>query len=92
MNLFETSVDEKRIERSLDLVIEDVEKKTNTIISRVKSSNGEKNYTVEVNLSGEVTCNCPDFKHRSLVCKHIIKVISENIPSLIVPFIEYPEH
>jgi hypothetical protein len=43
----------------------------------------EKNYNVRyrVDLEGEngPKCECPDFVHRGNICKHIFKIIAEEI-------------
>ena len=50
--------------------------KDDAIIVLVKSSKGDKNYTVVINANGRHTCDCPGFPFRK-TCRHIKEALEK---------------
>jgi uncharacterized Zn finger protein len=53
---------------------------TSATLYKVQSEkNPETEYSVVVEKSGSIFCDCPDFSRRNITCKHIYAVISKEV-------------
>lgn len=45
----------------------------------VPSSDGRKTYVVAIDDKGKYGCSCPHWKFRKLTCKHIVRIMAQEI-------------